>query len=55
MRLVRYFVEKLLDAVGRPPALSSFMCSGCDLNGHCHLPASSRRLCCESRALRGRP
>jgi hypothetical protein len=55
MRLVRYFVEKLLGAVRRPPALSSFMCSGCNLNGDCHLPASRRRYCCESRALRGRP
>lgn len=26
MRLVRYFVEKLLDAVGRPPVRSSFLC-----------------------------
>ena len=55
MRFVRYFFEKLLDAVGRQSDFSSFMCSGCDLNGHCHLPASRRRLCCESRALRGRP
>jgi hypothetical protein len=55
MRLVRSLVEKLFDAMRSQPALSSFMCSGCELNHSCHLSSSRRRLCCEARALRGRP
>jgi hypothetical protein len=55
MRLIRHFFETLRNAIARPPAISSFMCSGCDLNADCHLPASRRRLCWEARALRGRP
>jgi len=55
MRLIRHFFTTVLNVIGSRPAISPFMCSGCDLNGDCRLPASRRRLCCEARALRGRP
>jgi hypothetical protein len=55
MRLVRYFVERLLKAIGPQPAISTFLCMSCELRQDCHLPATRRRLCCEARALRAQP
>jgi hypothetical protein len=55
MHLIRQFFAILFDAIGSRAAISTFMCTGCELNGYCHLPASRRRRCCEARALRGQP
>ncbi len=54
MRLLRDFVEWLVNTVAAQRSLSGFMCEGCDLREHCCLAAYRRQLCSEMRALRPR-
>jgi hypothetical protein len=43
MHVIRYVVEMLLNAFTPRPTHLAFLCTGCELQEDCRLPASRRR------------